>query len=89
MAVSTRSVLLAAASAVALAALSVGVAHATDGYLQEGVSPADQATGGAGVAEGRDALTLGNNPAGLMDVGQQFNLDLTLFAPSRGYDATT
>lgn len=23
-----------------------------------------------------------------MDVGQQFNLDLTLFAPSRGYDAT-
>ncbi|MGD0184861.1 MAG: outer membrane protein transport protein [Roseiarcus sp.] len=89
MAVSTRSVLLAAASAVALAALSVGVAHATDGYLLEGVSPADKATGGAGVAEGRDALTLGNNPAGLMDVGQQFNLDLTLFSPSRGYDATT
>jgi long-chain fatty acid transport protein len=88
MAVSTRSVLLAAAGAVALATMGLGVAHATDGYLQEGVSPADQATGGAGVAEGRDALTLGNNPAGLMDVGQQFNLDLTLFAPSRGYDAT-
>jgi long-chain fatty acid transport protein len=80
--------LLAAASAVALAALCMGAAHATDGYLEEGVSPADKATGGAGVAEGRDALTLGNNPAGLMDVGQQFNLDLTLFAPSRGYDAT-
>jgi long-chain fatty acid transport protein len=79
------SALMIGASALAFAASS---AHATDGYLQEGVSPADQATGGAGVAEGRDALTLGNNPAGLMDVGRQFNLDLTLFAPSRGYDAS-
>ncbi len=89
MAVNTRSTLLSAAGAVVLATLGLSAAHATDGYLQEGVSPADQATGGAGVAEGRDALTLGNNPAGLMDVGQQFNADLTLFAPSRGYDATT
>lgn len=65
MAVNTRSTLLSAAGAVVLATLGLSAAHATDGYLQEGVSPADQATGGAGVAEGRDALTLGNNPAGL------------------------
>ncbi len=79
------SALMLGAGARALAGTS---ARATDGYLEEGVSPADKATGGAGVAEGRDALTLGDNPAGLMDVGEQFNLDLTLFAPSRGYDAT-
>lgn len=69
-------------------AFCAGSARATDGYFEEGVSPADKATGGAGVAEGRDALTIANNPAGLTDVGRQFNLDLTLFAPSRGYDAT-
>ena len=79
------AVLSIAASAVTIAATT---ARATDGNFEEGVSPADKATGGAGVAEGRDALTLGNNPAGLVDVGQQFNLDVSLFAPSRGYDAT-
>jgi long-chain fatty acid transport protein len=76
------------AAAMTIAAFAATAARATDGYFEEGVSPADKATGGAGVAEGRDALTLGNNPAGLLDVGQQFNLDLSLFAPSRGYEAT-
>jgi long-chain fatty acid transport protein len=76
------------AIAVSTVAFAASAAHATDGYFEDGVSPADKATGGAGVAEGRDALTLGNNPAGLVDVGQQFNLDLSLFAPSRGYEAT-
>jgi len=81
---------LAAAVTIAASALTIAAtaARATDGYFEEGVSPADQATGGAGGAEGRDALTRGNNPASLTDVGQQFNGDLTLFAPSRGYDAT-
>jgi len=76
------------AVAVSTAAFAATAARATDGYFEEGVSPADKATGGAGGAEGRDALTLGNNPAGLLDVGQQLNLDLSLFAPSRGYAAT-
>jgi long-chain fatty acid transport protein len=76
------------AIAISTVAFAASAARATDGYFEEGVSPADKATGGAGVAEGRDALTLGNNPAGLVDVGQQFNLDLSLFAPSRGYEAT-
>lgn len=61
---------------------------ATEGYFQEGVSPAEKATGGAGVADPRDALTLANNPAGLVDVGSQANVDLTVFSPDRWYNAS-
>ena len=61
---------------------------ATDGYFVEGVSARDQAMGGAGSANPADAFTTFINPAGLVDVGHQMSGDVSLFAPSRGYDAT-
>lgn len=76
------------ACAFLVGSLTAGAAQATEGYFQEGVSVQEKATGGAGVANPRDALTIANNPAGLVDVGAQANLDLTFFAPDRGYDAS-
>ncbi len=81
-------VLRTTACAILIGTLTAGAANATEGYFQEGVSPREKATGGAGVADPRDALTIANNPAGLVDVGTQANLDLTVFSPDRWYNAT-
>ncbi len=69
--------------------LSAGAAQATEGYFVEGVSAREQALGGAGIADLQDALTIANNPAGLVDVGHQFNGGLSLFNPERQYYAPT
>ncbi|MGO8738825.1 OmpP1/FadL family transporter [Rhodoblastus sp.] len=77
---------------VSLTALSLaataGVAHATDGYFVEGATARDQSLAGAGSADPTESLTIANNPAGLVDVGRQFNGDISLFMPWRGYDAS-
>ncbi len=67
---------------------ATGGAQATEGYFVEGVSARDQALGGAGMANPADALTTANNPAGLVDVGHQFNADVSLFNPSREYSTS-
>jgi long-chain fatty acid transport protein len=74
-------------TALSLAA-SAGAAHATEGYFLEGASARDQGLAGIDSANPGDSLTIGNNPAGLVDVGTQFNGDISLFMPWRGYTAT-
>jgi long-chain fatty acid transport protein len=74
-------------SAVALSLATLGGASATEGYFLEGVGAREQALGGAGVADSKDALTIANNPAGLVDVGRQINLDISAFNPNRDYSA--
>jgi long-chain fatty acid transport protein len=83
----------AAAKAVAcgligLTSLAVGSAQATEGYFQHGYGARQQALGGAGVADSRDAMALSLNPAGLVDVGRQFQLGASLFMPYRSYTAS-
>lgn len=68
--------------------LTGGVAQATEGYFQHGYGARQQALGGAGVADSRDAMALSLNPAGLVDVGRQFQLGGSLFVPFREYTAT-
>jgi long-chain fatty acid transport protein len=82
-----RTIFRACVCSLALAAASGG-ARATEGYFVEGVSARDQALGGAGMANPADALTNANNPAGLVDVGHQFNGDISAFMPSRQYYAS-
>ncbi len=65
-----------------------GAAQATEGYFQYGYGARQGALGGAGVADSRDAMSLSLNPAGLVDVGRQFQVGASLFAPFRSYDAT-
>lgn len=63
-------------------------AKATDGYFQYGFGARQDALGGAGVADSRDAMSLSLNPAGLVDAGNQMQVGAALFAPFRSYDAT-
>ena len=72
-----RRALYAGLSTLALSAGAVDSAKATEGYFVEGVSPREQALGGAGSANPADALTIANNPAGLVDVGHQINIDMS------------
>lgn len=75
----------ACAGAMSLAVVS---AHATEGYFQYGYGARQGALGGAGVADSRDAMALSLNPAGLVDVGRQFQFGAALFMPFREYNAT-
>jgi long-chain fatty acid transport protein len=76
----------AAAAALTVGSLSNGpIAYATEGYFLEGYGTREKGVAGAGVADSRDPLAISINPAGLVDVGEQFTGGLTAFSPDRGY----
>ena len=62
-------------------------AGATDGYFQVGFGPRQSALGGAGVADSRDAMAQTLNPAGIVGVGDQWQIGAAAFMPFRGYTA--
>lgn len=66
---------------------STGLASATAGYFQLGFGPRQNAMGGAGVADSRDAMAMALNPAGIAGMDSELQLGVTLFMPFRGYDA--
>jgi long-chain fatty acid transport protein len=69
---------------VVIASLLIGhSAFATDGYFLTGYGTKQQGQGGAGVAKPGDSLTGATNPAGLLLVGNRFDIGLTLFRPNR------
>ncbi|HXW73071.1 MAG TPA: outer membrane protein transport protein [Methylocella sp.] len=63
-------------------------ARATEGYFNTGYGAIQKSLAGAGVADSEDATALAINPAGLVDVGQQFNGSITSFMPTREYTAS-
>lgn len=67
--------------------LAMGSASATEGYFQNGYGARQQGLAGAGVADSRDAMALSLNPAGIVGLGQQLQVGVSLFMPFRGYDA--
>ena len=79
--------LLGASVAVMALATATG-AHATEGYFVEGASAREQSLAGAGSADPSTAISISENPAGLVDVGRQFNGDISAFMPWRGYNAS-
>ncbi len=80
--------LLPAAIGLVASALLPAAAWSTEGYFQLGFSPAQNAQGGAGVANSEDAMSMALNPAGIVNVGEQFQFGGALFMPYRGYTAT-
>jgi long-chain fatty acid transport protein len=73
----------------ALAVISIAVpAFATDGYFSTGCGLKQQGQGGAGVAFPQDSLAAGANPAGMIFVGDRFDLGLTYFRPIRSASIT-
>jgi long-chain fatty acid transport protein len=77
-----------AAAFLALASFAAGEAQATEGYFQYGWGARQGGLAGAGVADSRDAMALSLNPAGLVDVGRQWQFGASLFMPYRSYTAT-
>ena len=63
--------------------LMIPSAFATDGYFLTGYGTKQQGQGGAGVAKPGDSLVGATNPAGLILVGNRFDIGLTLFRPNR------
>jgi long-chain fatty acid transport protein len=63
-------------------------ARATEGYFLAGYGASQTSLAGAGVANSTDAMAQTLNPAGLVDVDREFQLGLSLFSPTRGYDAS-
>ena len=58
-------------------------AFATEGYFQHGNGARNKATGGAGVADGRDGTTLFLNPAALAGMESEASFAVSLFSPRR------
>lgn len=69
-------------------AATVVPAGATDGYFQVGFGARQNALGGAGVANSTDAMAQTLNPAGIVGVGDQWQVGGAAFMPFRGYSAT-
>ncbi|MEE4246275.1 MAG: hypothetical protein V2I33_12770, partial [Kangiellaceae bacterium] len=73
---------------VALAFAASAQVSATNGYFAHGYSAKDKGMAGAGVAKGGDTLTIANNPANLLDVGERMDIVFSAFNPNRSYSVT-
>jgi len=84
----TRTTVIGRAAAIsALALLAATPAMATEGMFQHAYGLRHKALAGAGVASAEDATAISINPSGLVDVGDQFNMGISLFMPFRKYEA--
>jgi len=70
-----------------IAVLTVS-AFATDGYFASGYGIKQLGQGGAGVAFPQDSLAAATNPAGMVFVGNRFDLGMTFFRPIRSGSIT-
>ena len=69
---------------VAVAGLvSSPAAFATNGYFAHGFGTKAKGMGGAGVAYAQDAMAAATNPAGMVHVGNRFDVGLEFFKPNR------
>ena len=74
--------------AIALTLILTTPMMATDGYFSTGFGVKQEGQGGAGVALPEDSLAAATNPAGMVFVGNRFDIGLTLFRPIRGATIT-
>lgn len=71
--------------ALAVAAAVPMTAHATNGYFSHGYGTKSKGMAGAGVALPQDAMAAATNPAGMVWVGDRYDLGAALFSPRREY----
>jgi long-chain fatty acid transport protein len=64
-------------------ALLPGISFATVGYFAHGYGMKSIGMGGVGIALPQDALAAAANPAGMVLVGDRYDVGLTLFRPDR------
>ncbi len=65
------------------ALISPIAANATNGYFAHGYGMRSAGMAGVGIALPQDALAAATNPAGMVFVGDRFDLGVTLFRPDR------
>jgi len=80
-----KKLLLGSAAAALLCGVAATDAQATNGYFAHGYSIKNKAMAGAGVALPLDSITAATNPAGMVYVGNRYDLGLSLFKPTRSY----
>lgn len=71
-----------------LTVILCGTAFGTDGYFSTGCGMKQLGQGGAGVAFPQDSLAGAINPAGMVLVGDRFDLGMTFFRPIRSATIT-
>ncbi|MCG6200305.1 OmpP1/FadL family transporter [Psychromonas antarctica] len=72
------------ANIVGLTLISPSV-FATNGMISHGYGSIDKALAGSGVAYSQEAMSMALNPAGLVNVKDSVDLNIAVFAPTRGY----
>lgn len=78
-----KSKKLALCVAFTLTSLSQLPAQATNGYFLPGSGFRSQGMGGVGIAYGRDSLSIGANPANIVNTGMRGDLGFGVFNPER------
>ena len=68
----------------AIAGLSL-TANATNGYFSHGYGMSSKGMAGAGIAYPQDTLAAASNPAGMVFIGNRWDIGLDIFAPDRGF----
>ena len=79
-----KKVLLAAAISAVLSA----PAFATNGYAPIGIGQSAKGMGGAGIAYPQDTLAGGINPAGMVHLGNRWDVGAEIFIPDRGFNVS-
>ncbi len=79
-----RKAILALAAGAGALSLSLGTAHATDGYFLNGISAKSKGMGGVAIALPQDALSIASNPASATEVGHRLDMGVDVFIPKRG-----
>jgi long-chain fatty acid transport protein len=74
--------------AAAITALISAPAFATNGYAPIGVGQSAKGIGGAGIAYPQDSLAGGINPAGMVHVGNRWDVGAEIFIPDRGFNVS-
>lgn len=74
---------LAMSVAIAVAGLTQVPAHATNGMLMIGAGFRSQGMGGVGIASGRDAISVGANPANAVNAGMRGDMGVAIFNAER------
>ena len=72
---------------VMVATLFAETGYATNGYMSHGYGTASKGMAGAGMALPQDSLSVFSNPAGVIRLGKQLDMELEFFSPDRWYKA--
>jgi len=75
--------------AAAISAVLSTPAFATNGYAPVGIGQSAKGMGGASIAYPQDTLVGGMNPAGMVHLGNRWDLGAEIFMPDRGFTVTT